>query len=217
MNTKFLSIMLITVLTVNYAQAQKYFAGGRLGVDYKDSKYTYDKSTTNRPSTSSFDLSPMLGYYLTDNLGAGVKISLGMSLRNDRAEEDPTKNTSTDWGFGPFLRYTALSRGDFSILIEGGLGVSGSSSKTTYGTTTNDGPKQFGFDIGVMPILSFSLTDRVSIEASTNVARFGFSTNTETRGTGESQSKDTETSFGFGVDSYDFFKSPYQLGIIFKF
>ena len=217
MKTKFLSIMLIAVLTANYAQAQKYFAGGKLGVDYKDGKYSYGTSTTNRPSTSSFEISPMLGYYLSENLGAGVKISLGMSIRNDRAEEEPTKNTSSDWGFGPFLRYTALSRGDFSILIEGGLGIFGSSSKTTYGSSSNDGPKHFGFDISVVPLLSYSLTDRVSIEASTNLARFGFTTQTEKRGSGESQSKDTESSFGFGIDSYDFFKSPYQLSLIFKF
>ena len=214
---KVILVMMFACITAFGAQAQQYFAGGTLGVDYDAGKYSYGTTTNKRPSTLSFELSPMLGYYLSENLGAGVRINIGMSVRNDRAEQDPTKNKSFEWGFGPFLRYTALSRGDFYILIQGGAGVFGSSSKTVSGTTTNDGPKNFGFNIGVMPLLSYSLTSRVNIEASTNLARFGFTTQTEKRGSGDSQTKDTTTTFGFGVDSDDFFKSPYQLGMIFKF
>jgi len=209
--------MMFAGITAFSVQAQKYFTGGTIGVDYNDGKYSHGNTTNNGPSTFSFEFSPMLGYYLSENLGAGVNISIGMGVRNDRDEQDPTKDKSFDWGFGPFLRYTALSRGDFSVLIQGGVGIFGSSSKTTYGTTTNEGPKHFGFDIGVMPLLSYSLTDRISIEASTNLARFGFNMQTEKRGSGDSQYKETESSFGFGVDSEDFFRSPYQLGMIFKF
>ena len=61
------------------------------------------------------------------------------------------------------------------------------------------------------------ILNRISIEASTNLARFGFNMQTEKRGSGDSQYKETESSFGFGVDSDDFFRSPYQLGMIFKF
>ena len=214
---KVILAMMFAGITAFGAQAQKYFAGGTLGLDYNDSKYSYGNTTTNRPSTLSFEFGPMLGYYLSEKLGAGVNINIGMSVWNDRAEQDPTKDKSFDWGFGPFLRYTALTRGDFSILIQGGVGIFGSSTKTTSGSTTNDGPKHFGFDIGVMPLLSYSLTSRVSIEASTNLARFGFTTQSEKRGSGDSQSKDTQSSFGFGIDSNDFFRSPYQLGMIFKF
>ena len=207
--------MIFAAMTAVSAQAQ-YFAGGMLGVDYSDSKNTYGTTSYNRPSSLSFELSPMLGYYLSDNLGAGVMINIGMSTENDRAD-NPTKDTSFEWGFGPFLRYTVLSRGDFSILMQGGMGIFGSSSKYVYGTTTNKGPSSFGFDIGVMPLLSYSLTERISLEVSSNLARFGFNVQTEKTGAGESQQKYTETSFGFGVDSYDFFRSPYQIGMIFKF
>ena len=212
----FIALMFVGITAFN-AQTQTYFAGGTISFDYNGDKSSLGSTTNKGPASFSFELSPMLGYYLSDNLGAGVKISVGMSVTNDRAEQEPTKDKSFDWGFGPFLRYTVLTRGDFSILMEGGVGIFGGSSKTTYGTTTNDGPKHFGFDIGVMPILSYSLTNRVNIEASTNLARFGFTTQTEKRGSGDSQRKDTESSFGFGVDTYDFFKSPYQLGVIFKF
>ena len=203
-------------MTAMSAQTQTFFVGGALGVDYNDGKHSSGSTTTNRPSTISLEISPMLGYYLTENLGVGVKINIGMSIWNDRAD-DPTKNKSFDWGFGPFLRYTVLTRGDFSILMQGGAGIFGSSSKVTYGNTTDKGPSTFGFDIGIMPLLSYSLTDRVSLEVSSNLARFGFTMETEKTGSGDSQQKETESSIGFGVDSFDFFRSPYQIGMIFKF
>ena len=209
--------MVIAGITAFSAQAQTYFAGGKIGFDYSDGKSSYGSSSSNRPSNVSFEFSPMLGYYLSDKLGAGVKITLGMGATNNRAEYEQTKNNSFDWGFSPFLRYTLLTRGDFSVLAEGGVGVFGSTSKSTYGSDSNKGPRQFGFDIGVMPVLSFSLTPMVSIEASSNLAWFGFTVESEKRGSGDSQSKETGTSFGFGVDSNNFFRSPYQLGLIFKF
>jgi hypothetical protein len=203
-------------MTAMSAQAQTYFAGGALGVDYNGGKYSFGAATTNKPATTSFEISPMLGYYLSKDLGVGVMINVGMSNRNNRAD-DPTKSKSFDWGFSPFLRYTVLTRGDFSILMQGSAGVFGSSTKVTYGTTTDKGPKTFGFDISVVPLLSYNLTSRVSLEVSSNMARFGFSVQTEKTGSGDSQQKETESSFGFGVDSFDFFRSPYQIGMIFKF
>ena len=216
MKNLFLTLMFAGI-TAFGAQAQTYFAGGKIGFDYNDGKSSYGSSSSNNPSKVSFEFSPMLGYYLAENLGAGVKITLGLGNTNNRAEYEQTKNNSFEWGLCPFLRYTLLSRGDFSIIAEGGAGIFGSSSKSTYGSSSDKGPRSFGFDIGVMPILSYSLTPRVSIEASSNLALFGFTVQSEKRGSGDSQYKETGTSFGFGVDSYDFFRSPYQLGLIFKF
>ena len=217
MKKVFLAMILAAMTAVSVqAQGYKYFAGGSLGLDYSEGKYTYGETSTNRPSKTSFDLSPMLGYYLSENLAAGVSINLGMSTTNNRAET-PTTSNSTEWGLGPFLRYTVLKRGDFSVLLQAGMGVFGSSSNTKYDSETNDGPSVLGFDISAVPILSFRLTDRVNLEVSSNLARFGFSTKTETTGKDESQSKSTDSSMGFGIDTNDFFKSPYQIGLIYKF
>jgi len=208
--------MIFAGITAISVQAQTYFAGGSIGANYDNGKYSYGSSSTNRPSTFSLDFSPMLGIYVDEKIGVGVMLNLGMNIWNDRREE-PTKDKKYEWGAGTFMRYTMLTRGDFSILIQGGAGIFGNFSKSTSGTTTNDGPKYFGFDISVMPLLSYSLTSNVSIEARSNLAKFGFTRQTEKRGTGDSLVKETESSFGFGLDCDDFFRSPYQLGLIFKF
>ena len=214
MKKAYLIMMFAGMMAVS-VQAQ-YFAGGSLGVDFKESSSSWGTSTSSGPSSLAFDVSPMVGYYLSDKLGAGVKISLGMSMDNDR-RDDPTKYREFEWGFGPFLRYSVLTRGDFSVLIEGGVGVFGSSSKEISGTITDKGPSTIGVELSVGPLLSYSLTSRVNLEASSNLARFGFSTQTRKYGTGDSQSKSSSSSFGFGVDSNDFFSSPYRIGMIFKF
>ena len=187
------------------AQSQTYFAGGTLGFDYKASKSESYKG----PATTSFELSPMLGYYLREDVGVGVMLTLGNSTWKSRYEGGSSKESTFDWGFSPFIRYTLLTRGDFSILAQGSMGV--------YGHSKKDGPNTFGFGIDAMPLLSYSLTDKVSLEVSSGLARFGFSVESQKSGSGEYKSKSSETSFGFGVDSRNFFSSPYQIGLIYKF
>jgi hypothetical protein len=214
MKKVFLAMIFAGMMAVS-AQAQ-YFAGGTLGFDYSTGKSVWGTSTNKNPSNLSFEFSPMMGIYLDDNLGVGMRVILRMENENNRAD-DPTKYKKLEWGGGFFMRYTTLTRGDFSILIEGGAGVFGGSSKTVQGTSTNKGPKTFGFNVGVMPILSYSLTSSINLEASSNLARFGFEMQTKKSGSGDSQQKGTDSSFGFGIDSDHFFSSPYRIGMIFKF
>jgi hypothetical protein len=182
------------------AQAQNYFAGSTLGFDYKA-----NGGDNRGPATTSFELSPMVGYYLTDKLGAGIMLTLGNSATNNRSEHGESKYNTFEWGFAPFLRYTLLTRGDFSVLAQSSIGIHGSSEK--------GGSNIFGFGIDAMPILSYCLTNRVSLEVSSGLARFGFSVDSRKSG----GHKSNETAFGFGVDSYNFFSSPYQVGMIYKF
>jgi len=209
-----LAVMFASIMAVG-AQAQ-LFVGGSVGFDFEEKTRTTGSTISNLPLGVSFDFSPKVGYYLREKLAAGVMISLEIGFENDRAN-DPRKSSSFEWGFAPFMRYTTLSRGDFSLLLEGGAGVFGGWSKSTRGTNTTEGPKNFGIDAGVMPILSYSLTERVNLEVSSSLLRFGFSVESSKTGAGDSLWQETETSFGFGIDANHFFSSPYRIGLIFKF
>jgi len=214
MKKVFLAVLFASMMAVS-ANAQ-LFVGGSIGFDIDASKNTSGTTVSNNPLTVSFDFSPKVGYYLSSAFGVGVITHFGLGLTNNR-RDDPTKYTSINWGFGPFMRYTVLSRGDFSVLVEGGAGVYGELSKSTRGSTTIKDPSTFGFDISAMPILSYSLTNRVNLEVSSNLLRLGFGVESEKSGAGDSLSKDTNTYFGFGINGYDFFSSPYRIGVIFKF
>jgi len=214
MKKVFLAVLFASMMAVS-ANAQ-LFVGGSLGFDISADKSTWGTTVSNGDLDVSFDFSPKVGFYLSSVFGVGVITHFGLGLTNDR-DNNPTKYSTVKWGFGPFMRYTLLSRGDFSMLVEGGAGVYGTVSKRTMGSTTNKAPSTFGFDISAMPVLSYSLTNRVNLEASSNLLRFGFGLETTKSGAGDSLSKDTTTSFGFGIDGYDFFNSDFKIGIIFKF
>jgi len=189
-------------ITALSAQAQTYsfFAGGTLGFDLNSSKSDGDKG----PSTTSFEISPMMGYYLKPNVGVGLELTIGNSSRNSNYSGSSKDNTF-EWGFSPFIRYNLLPIGKLSLWVQGNVGVRGSSQK--------DGPSTFEFGLWVAPFLSYSITDRIDLEVSTGLARFDLSMKSHKNG----DYKSTETNFGFGANSRDFFKSPYQIGLIYKF
>lgn len=191
--------LILAATTALYTQAQEYnwFAGGTIGFDYK--------SQGKGSSSTTFELSPKVGYYLTEKFAAGLMLTLANKSSNSGSEWSSSSSNTFEWGFSPFARYKLFSKGDFSILAEGGIGV--------HGTSQKDGPKTFGFGIWAAPLLTYKLSPRIDLEVSSGLARFDFSIDSHKNG----DYKSTETTFGFGVDGRDFFKSPYQIGLIYKF
>ena len=217
-------VMMFAVVTAVCAQAQ-LFVGGSLGVDFTASKEVEGSTTEKGPATFFIEFSPMVGFSLSDNFAVGLKAGLGLLNSNNRADE-PTKAKVTLWEFAPFARYTLVSAGDVSLLAEATLGIQGATTKDTRGSTTNEGPSVFGFGFSAMPILSYSFTDKLSIEARPNLFRFVFGVVT-TKYPGDSDNKDTDTYLGFGVNpsrvpiefrsEFEFDTPLFEVGMIFKF
>jgi hypothetical protein len=198
MKKVFFSTILATMVAIG-AQAQEYnwFAGGTVGFDYKGQK--------EGSSTTIFEVSPKVGFYLSERFGAGLMITLANRSTSSDSEWGSSKSNTFEWGFSPFVRYKLFSKGDFAILAESGIGV--------HGTSQKDGPSTFGFGIWAAPLLTYKLSPRLDLEVSSGLAKFDFSIDSHKSG----DYKSTETTFGFGVDSRNFFSSPYQIGIIYKF
>ena len=206
---KLFFVMTIVALTATVAQAQKYYAGGIMGFDIDGSSSSGNKGPTN----FSLEMQPKVGYYWTPKISFGLSFTLGMDISSSRSGSETLQNLAFNWGFAPFGRYTLLEVGRFTVYGEGSIGVFGSLSSSKYGSSTNKGPSTFGFGLDAMPVLSFRLTDKVDLETTSNIARFGFSTQTQTSG----GNKHSTTHFGFGVDSEDFFSTPFKIGLIYKF
>jgi len=220
-------VMLVAVLTAGFANAQQLFVGGGLGLDMGGGKSTFSGVSTDFPKSMSFSFTPKVGYYLSDDLAVGAQIGFtSMSVKEEIPNVGTDKYSLSGWEVGAFARYKVAGPDKLSLLLEASLGVGGGKEKFTSGGTTNEGDPISTFAIGVLPVLSYSLTDKLSIEASCDLLRFGFSSTT-IKDLTNSNDKITFTDFGFGVNSasvrYDLISDEFsssniwRIGVIFKF
>ena len=210
-------VLIAAVLTSN----AQVFVGGGLGVDFNGGKYKGGSVSIDSPSKFSFNFTPKVGFYLNDNFAIGLEVGLSSTTTKTPKEiygwSDDRKVSSFGWEVGAFARYNLLGTERLSLLLEGTLGVGGEKSKTKQGSTTQDGDSETMFGISVLPVLQYSLTDRLCLEMSCDFLRWGFLSST-VKDADDYGLKITTNSFGFGVNSGTLSViSILNLGLIFKF
>ena len=213
---KMFVFLIVSALTLSVSNAQQIFVGGNLGVDYNGGKSTFNGSTNDEPSSFSVRFAPMAGYYINDDIAVGLKVKLGYTTDKQLLPfpanvENKTKQTY--WGVSAFSRYNVWKLGKFTLSLEGSAGVVGvSTTLTTVGII--DDSTGASFSIDVVPLLSYSLTDRVSIESQFNFLNLGFSTGTS-KDVKNPSNKTTHNSFNLGVNnSWEPFN--WTVGLVFK-
>ncbi|HPW90279.1 MAG TPA: hypothetical protein PLJ40_02570 [Paludibacteraceae bacterium] len=95
------SIILLILATVNVS-AQKFHAGGSLGLWYESGG-----------NTMTVTLSPELGYHLNEKWAIGSQ--LGMGVVTD------FNTTSYIFTLSPYARYTCFSQNAFSLFVDGSI------------------------------------------------------------------------------------------------
>jgi len=187
-----LSLLFISVAFIGkqtFAQVgQGLFLGGSVGLTSSSGKTTTKVTSggttttveTDNPKNSSFNIMPRVGYFFTDNIGAGIMIgytsSTTQSITNGTNSSIITKtNKAGVFNVGLFGRYTQqLGDSDFYIYGDLGFGIGSGSIKikteTKTGTTTttvdSDGPKLATTSIGITPGILYFPTKKIGLEAS---------------------------------------------------
>ncbi len=121
------------------AQA-RYFVGGELGLLYDDSR-----------ETIRLTIAPELGYAI--NRSWTVAGAIGYTYEG---QEGYTEN---GFFFAPYVRWTYFSKGILGLHVDGGLGVSVTSSKYK----NMEAERVVGFEVGFRPGLSIQITERFSV------------------------------------------------------
>ena len=223
---KVILAVVVMVATVSMSSAQ-VFVGGGLGLDYIGGKTSSGGTSYDLGTGFAFSFTPKVGFFLNEDFAFGFELGiLSATLKEPSYGSDSQEKYGlTGWNAGTFARYRLAGVDRFSLLLEGSLGVGGLKTKYTYGSTTTEGDPTFIFNIGVLPVLSYSITERLSVEASCNFLRLGFQSYT-TKDADDSSEKTTLNTFGLGVNSStigiddygDISLSNYlNVGIIFKF
>jgi outer membrane protein len=214
----FLAVMFAGITAV-CAHAQ-LFIGGSLGLDVQAGKSKTDGTSTDLPATFALNISPKAGYYLNDRFALGLELGFERTVTNNRRDPE-TKTFETTFGIGAFGRYHVVNADRVALILEGSLGYGTSKEKSKTGSTSTEDDPINSAGLFVIPVLSYSLTERLSIEASSDFLRFG-------AGRVWTKNDDSNYSsgmnyFGFGANSGDSelfqtaFGGAFSIGIVFKF
>jgi hypothetical protein len=173
-----------TVITIAVALASitanaQFFTGGGINLSVSGGNTTTSGTSTDGPSSFSFGLHPMAGFYIGDRFSIGGRIGLDVSTSNTNGAS-PIETSSVTWEVAPFARYAFLQFGKLSVVGEAAANVGRTSGKRkTGGSPAVDTSPVFRLGFNVTPLLSYSVSDNLNLELAANFFSFGVNTTVE--------------------------------------
>ena len=192
MKTNKIVLIVIFILFPFILNAQ-VFLGGNFGLNMSGGNNDNGIITTDKPSTVSFNISPMAGKFLSEKVAVGALLNFSYSQTNNNGTPEVI-NSSSAIGITPFLRYYAIRMDKFSIFGQGNVGFSYSGSMSKVNGTSTDGPKTTALSLTVMPGLAYDVSSRLSLETNINFLNFGLSYSVAKSGS----DKNRTVNFGVG-------------------
>ena len=176
----------VALLAFGFANAQEEKAneGFAKGDLFVTGAFTLGSEKTGDVKSSSFEIAPQVGFFLTENIAIGGKLG----YKADKAE-NAGGDTQDDAGFtvGAFGRYYFTPASKFSLFAQ--LGLDYSSMEDKLATDYTEAELGLGLGAG----LNYFVSSNFSIEA--GVAVLGYSSN-DNGGNGA----DKTNTFSFGGD-----------------
>jgi outer membrane protein len=177
----------VALLAFGFANAQEEKAneGFAKGDLFVTGAFTLGSEKTGDVKSSSFEIAPQVGFFLTENIAIGGKLG----YKADKAE-NAGGDTQDDAGFtvGAFGRYYFTPASKFSLFAQ--LGLDYSSMEDKLATDYTEAELGLGLGAG----LNYFVSSNFSIEA--GVAVLGYSSNDNGGGSGV----DKTNTFSFGGD-----------------
>lgn len=192
-------LFLAIIIAASTVNAQ-LFIGGGVGFDRIGGSTKIGSTTVNNPSVFTIQFAPKVGFYLNDDFALGVSLGVMNSSVTEPEDDIEIVNNELRFTAAAFARYRLIGNDKVSLLLDGEIGGGKISSKTKRGSTTMQGNPTLLFSFGVTPVISYSISDRLDIEASSDFLRFGFTMLTDTD-LDNADFKDTTTHFGLGVNA----------------
>ena len=176
----------VALLAFGFANAQEEKAneGFAKGDLFVTGAFTLGSEKTGDVKSSSFEIAPQVGFFLTENIAIGGKLG----YKADKAE-NAGGDTQDDAGFtvGAFGRYYFTPASKFSLFAQ--LGLDYSSMEDKLATDYTEAELGLGLGAG----MNYFVSSNFSIEA--GVAVLGYSSN-DNGGNGA----DKTNNFSFGGD-----------------
>ncbi|WP_130736699.1 outer membrane protein [Flavobacterium sp. J27] len=181
----------VAVFAFSFASAQEEESNGGFsqGDVFISGAVSFGSSKTGDFKENSFEIAPKVGYFVTDNIAAGLSVGY-ISNKLDNGAADAT---NSGFGVGAFGRYYFTPASKFSLFAE--LAANYTGYKYEFDpedfTAVDADVKEFGVNVGAG--LNYFVSSNFSIEA--GIAVLGFTSNDN----GGNGAEKTNT-FGFGGD-----------------
>jgi outer membrane protein len=176
----------VALLAFGFANAQEEKAneGFAKGDIFVTGAFLLNSEKTGDAKSSSFEIAPQVGYFLTENIAIGGKLG----YKTEKAENAAGVETTDKAGFavGGFGRYYFTPASQFSLFANLGLEYSSLENKLA----TDDTESELGLGLGAG--LNYFVSPNFSIEA--GVAVLSYTSNDN--GGGSGVDKTNELTFG---------------------
>ncbi|MDR1153782.1 MAG: hypothetical protein LBL04_03650 [Bacteroidales bacterium] len=187
MKTRF-AILLGMLAAATTAGNAQFFVEGSVHVSYSGSESEYHRPTDalllSSSSSSSIGISPQAGYWLNDGIAVGVKVNLIRRTSKFTGpdpidpEQEIERNYSTpEWRFSVFGRYKLWGTEKLSLLVDGSIGIGGNYTKDISGSSGKVEARSM-IRINVFPMVSYDLTEKLSIIAACDFLSLSFTSET---------------------------------------
>jgi opacity protein-like surface antigen len=217
------------IFFVMICQAQ-WFVGGNIGYHRNSEEQVSGRNNSVRTVYSEFSFAPTFGYQ-DNRLAFGATLSFLQHSTKSQHWSGGSWVDNTDqqtkfplWGIQPFVRYTFVEFGKFSVYAN--LGMHFLKGKTEREYTYLGWPPYTvmvpynvnSFGINMTPILSYNLSERISLEASLNFMNFGWNKMESKHDDKNRDEKMTERNFGIGINSGNVADvGAISIGFVYKF
>lgn len=176
-----LSIVALSMAALVQAQVGPgLFAGGSIGMTRGSSESVFGSTTVEGPTTTMLTFQPSIGYYFTENVGAGIRFGYSSFSSKEDVGNEEEKTSTTFVGAQIFARYASLIGGsdNFAFFGELNAGFGKVTGETELGSVTVEDDPISLVNIGIAPGIMFFPTPRYGFEASLGNI-FGFTTTTQ--------------------------------------
>ena len=129
-------------------------------MSYQEGGTVYRYAFITDYDVKSFGLSPEVSYFINDNIVAGLGLMFKHTSTKEKYSENKEKIAFTTLGVSPYLRYIFHTSGNLKMYAQFG----GAYAKNEV--NEDGGNVQCYWNVGVLPGISYNLSERFVINAS---------------------------------------------------
>jgi len=217
--------LVLAVICVATAANSQIFIGGSFGFANTKEKTpdNVEHKQINETNWTEIEFAPKLGIYAGEKTAAGLfasfyKGSSNFGSGSASAIDEVSKNM---WKLGAFFRPKLTQVNNFSLLLDFSLAIGGGKSESIKNENSNIHDKFSIFEVKTVPVLSYSIKEKVNIEAICDILGFMYHSKRPKNDIHYEVSTDkTINTFILGIkDGHQSYGNPQfiKIGLIFNF